>query len=179
MTLPELFRTFPDERVSELWLSAIRWRGKIWCPTCGSRRCPVSGARNPRHLSQRYRCKDCKSRFSVRKGTTLEKNKTSLREWVWAIHLVSTDMGLETSKLTLHDALGISRNTAVTMARTLEVLPRRREKMDHNRQRWPILDHLEIRKLKVTARPEEIAGELLRQLVPPDPSLRIVTNPRD
>ena len=91
MTLPELFRTFPDERDSALWLAAIRWGAQIWCPACGSKRYLVSGVRSPRHVSQRYRCRDCKGHFSVRKGTVIQKTKISLREWVLAIHLVSID----------------------------------------------------------------------------------------
>ena len=46
---------------------------------------------SPRHVSQRYRCRDCKGHFSVRKGTTIQKTKISLRAWVLAIHLVSMD----------------------------------------------------------------------------------------
>ena len=178
MTLPELFRTFPDERGSALWLAAIRWGAQIWCPACGSKRYLVSGVRSPRHVSQRYRCRDCKGHFSVRKGTVIQKTKISLRDWVLAIHLVSTDTDLKTSRLTLHDALGISRPTAVRVAKKLEVFPKRR-KLGKVRRKWgAVLVDLEIRNLKVEAQAHEIAKELLRPLTPPDPSLRIISNPR-
>ena len=178
MTLPELFRTFPDERDSALWLAAIRWGAQIWCPACGSKRYLVSGVRSPRHVSQRYRCRDCKGHFSVRKGTVIQKTKISLRDWVLAIHLVSIDTELKTSKLTLHDALGISRKTAVGVAKKLEAFPKRR-KLGKVRRKWgSVLVDLEIRNLKVQATALEIAKELLRQLTPPDPSLRIISNPR-
>ena len=179
MTLPELFRTFPDEHSSALWLAAIRWGEQIWCPACGSKRCFVSGVRSPRHVSQRYRCRDCKGHFSVRKGTVIQKTKISLLEWVWAIHLVSSDMDLKTSKLTLHDALGISLSTAVGVAKKLEVFPKRRKPGKARRKKGSVLADLEIRNLKVQAQAHEIAKDLLRQLTPPDPSLRIVTRPRD
>ena len=178
MTLPELFRTFPDEHGSTLWLAAIRWGAQIWCPACGSQRTFISGGRHPRHASQRYRCRDCKGHFSVRKGTTLQKTKISLQDWVLAIHLVSTDTDLKTSKLTLHDALGISRPTAVRVAKKFEVFPKRRRQGKPRRKWGSVLADLEIRNLKVRASAYEIARELLRQLTPPDPSRRIISNPR-
>ena len=178
MTLPELFRTFPDEPGAALWLAAIRWGGQIWCPDCGSKRTFLSGVRHPRHVSQRYRCRDCKGHFSVRKGTTLQKTKISLREWVLAIHLVSTDTDLKTSKLALHDALGISRPTAVRVAKKLEVFPKRRHAGEARRKWGSVLVSLEIRNLKVHAQAHEVARELLRQLVPPDLSRRIISKPR-
>ena len=178
MTLPELFRTFPDEHGCALWLAAIRWGAQIWCPACGSKRTFLSGVRHPRHLSQRYRCRDCKGYFSVRKGTTLQKTKISLRDWVLAIHLVSTDTDLKTSKLTLHDALGISRPTAARVAKKFEGFPKRRRQGKPRRKWGSVLVDLEIRNLKVRASAYEIAGELLRQLTPPDPSRRIISNPR-
>ena len=178
MTLPELFLTFSDEPSAALWLAAIRWGAQIWCPACGSERTFLSGVRHPRHVSQRYRCRDCKGHFSVRKGTTIQKTKVSLREWVLAIHLVSTDTDLKTSKLTLHDALGISRPTAVRMAKKLEMFPKRRQQGKARRKWGSVLVDLEIRNLKMQASAYEIAKELLRQLTPPDPSRRIISNPR-
>ena len=88
-------------------------------------------------------------------------------------------MDLKTSKLTLHDALGISRPTAVGVAKKLEVFPKRRHPGKARRKWGSILADLEIRNLKVQAQAHEIAKDLLRQLTPPDPSLRIVTRPRD
>jgi len=178
VTLPELFLTFPDEHSSALWLAAIRWGAQIWCPACGSKRTFLSGVRHPRHVSQRYRCRDCKGHFSVRKGTTIQKTKVSLRDWVLAVHLVSTDTDLKTSKLTLHDALGISCPTAARMAKKLAVFPKRRRQGKAKRKWGSVLVDLEIRNLKMQASAYEIARELLRQLTPPDPSCRIISNPR-
>ena len=178
MTLPELFRTFPDEHSAALWLAAIRWGAQIWCPACGSKRTFLSGGRHPRHVSQRYRCRDCKGHFSVRKGTVIQKTKISLRDWVLAIHLVSTDTELDTSRLTLHDALGISLPTAVGMAKKLGVFPKRRKQGKPRRKWGSVLIGLEVRNLKIQAQAHEIAKELLRQLTPPNPSLRIISRPR-
>ena len=178
VTLPELFLTFPDEHSAALWLAAIRWGAQIWCPACGSKRYFVSGVRHPRLVSQRYRCRDCKGHFSVRKGTTIQKTKIGLREWVLAIHLVSIDTDLNTSKLTLHDALGISRPTAVRVAKKLELFPKRRKRGKARRKWGSVLVDLEIRNLKIQAAAYEIARELLRQLIPPDPSRRIISKPR-
>ena len=119
MTLPELFQTFPDEKSAEQWLAAIRWQGQLWCPACGSDRWYRHRTRDPRQVAMRYRCKDCKGYYSVRKGTLLGQNKTKLRTWVLAIHLLSSDMPLRTSMLTLHEGLGISRVTAWRMAKTI------------------------------------------------------------
>lgn len=95
-----------------------------------------------------------------------------------AIHLVSTDTDLKTSKLTLHDALGISRPTAVSVAKKLEVFPKRRLRGKVRRKWGAMLADLEIRHLKVRVPAHKIARELLRQLTPPDPSRRIISNPR-
>ena len=119
MTLPELFQTFPDEDAAEQWLAAIRWQGQLWCPDCGSERWYHVRSHDPRQQAMRYRCKDCKGHFSVRKGTLLGQNKTKLRTWVLAIHMVSSDMPLRTSMLTLHEGLGISRVTAWRMAKKI------------------------------------------------------------
>ena len=81
-TLPELFRTFPDEDAAEQWLAAIRWPDRLRCPACGSERWYPVRTRNPRQMAMRYRCKDCKGYYSVRKGTLLGQNKTKLGTWV-------------------------------------------------------------------------------------------------
>ena len=148
---------------------AIRWGAQIWCPACGSKRYFVSGVRHPRLVSQRYRCRDCKRHFSVRKGTIIQKTKISLRDWVLAIHLVSIDTDLNTSKLTLHDALGISRATAVGMSKKLEMFPKRRKRAKPRRKWGSVLVDLEIRNLKIQAAAYEIARRATTAVAPPGP----------
>ena len=87
-------------------------------------------------------------------------------------------MDLKTSRLTLHDALGISCPTAVRVAKKLELFPKRRQQGKAKRKWGSVLVDLEIRNLKVQATAVEIARELLRQVTPPDPGLRIISTPR-
>ncbi|MCE2503745.1 MAG: transposase [Chlorobi bacterium] len=57
-------------RRRKAWFEAQRWPGEVTCPDCGSDKC-VSTT----HKTKRYRCKDCRQFFSVRKGTVMESSK--------------------------------------------------------------------------------------------------------
>ena len=58
-----------------------------------------------------YRCTDCRSYFSVRTGTAIERSKIPLRKWVFAIYLEMTALK-GVSSMKLHRDLDVSQKTA-------------------------------------------------------------------
>ena len=104
----ELFRMFPDDETAEAWFEQQRWPdGRRFCPDCGSERYAAVASRKP----MPYRCRDCRSYFSVRKGTVMQSSKLGAQKWVIAIYMMTT--GLKgTSSMKLHRELGIRQATA-------------------------------------------------------------------
>ena len=84
----ELFKMFPDEHAAQTWFEAQRWLdGVRRCPACDSEHTSVSS-----HKTMPYRCKSCRSFFSVRKGTVMEGSNFGYREWVIAIYMATTSL---------------------------------------------------------------------------------------
>ena len=108
ITLPELFRMFPDDAAAERWFEAQRWpNGDRFCPDCGSVRYSVIASRKP----MPYRCKDCRKHFSVRKGTVMQSGKLGLQKWAIALYQMTT--GIKgTSSMKIHRDLGITQSSA-------------------------------------------------------------------
>ena len=107
ITIFELFEMFPDERSARVWFENIRWADGKYCPKCGSLR--ISNVKNEK--PQPYKCKDCKSYFSVRNGSIMECSRLPLRKWVFAIYLMTTNIkGIASTKV--HRELGITQKTA-------------------------------------------------------------------
>ena len=65
-----------------------------------------------------YWCKSCRSYFSVKTGTTIEKSRLSLRKWVFAIYLYVTHLK-GVSSMKLHRDLGVTQKTAWFMLHRL------------------------------------------------------------
>ena len=108
LTIMELFEMFPDDEAAERWFELQRW-GKEGpaCPGCGSCRYAVIKDRNP----MPYRCMDCRSYYSVRKGMVMQSSKLGLQKWAIAIYMVTT--GLKgVSSMKLHRELGIRQSSA-------------------------------------------------------------------
>ena len=85
LSLFELFELIPDNTTAEQWLENERWPdGRWFYPNCGSGNYQVAPNRKP----MPYRCRDCRSYFSVRKGTCMESSKLSHRTWVLALYLI-------------------------------------------------------------------------------------------
>ena len=108
ITLPELFRMFPDDVAAERWFEAQRWpNGERFCPECGSVNVAVVKGRKP----MPYRCRDCRKHFSVRKGTAMQSSPLELQKWAIAIYLMTT--GIKgTSSMKIHRDLGITQSSA-------------------------------------------------------------------
>lgn len=108
ITIIELFRMFPDDAAAEKWFEAQRWPdGRRFCPECGS----LNYAHVKNSKPMPYRCRDCRSHFSVRKGTVMQGSPLGLQLWVIAIYMMTT--GIKgTSSMKLHRELGITQKTA-------------------------------------------------------------------
>ena len=95
--LTELIRLFPDDEAARAWFEAHRWGNEKSCPRCGSLAIIENQATSRK---EPYKCKDCRSFFSVKTGTIMTKSKVSLQEWVIAIYLITTNLkGVSSYKL--------------------------------------------------------------------------------
>lgn len=111
----ELLEMFPDEESAREWFENLRWPdGERRCPHCDSSRTKTVPNENP----MPYHCGDCRKYFSVRTGTVMRSSKTSLRKWVVAMYLMTTNLK-GVSSMKLHRDLGIAQSTAWTMAQKI------------------------------------------------------------
>ena len=114
ISLIELTEMFPDEESAVKWFEAIRWPDGRHCGHCGSTETtPVPSAK-----PMPYWCKACRSYFSVRTGTTMEKSRLPLRKWAFAVYLYVTNLK-GVSSMKLHRDLKITQKTAWFMLHRL------------------------------------------------------------
>ena len=111
VSLPELFRMFPDDATAEAWFAETRWPDGAACPRCGSLNVQSGAA----HRTMPYRCRDCRKRFSVRTGTAMEASKLGCQTWAVAIYLLTTSLK-GVSSMKLHRDLGITQKSAWHLA---------------------------------------------------------------
>ena len=88
ISLIELTEMFPDEESAVKWFEAIRWPDGRHCGHCGS----TETSEVPKAKPMPYWCKGCRSYFSVRTGTTMEKSRLPLRKWAFAVYLYVTNL---------------------------------------------------------------------------------------
>lgn len=106
ISLIELAERFPTEEAAVKWFEDVVWPGERACGKCGSTRTVESS-----HAKMPYWCSDCRSYFSVRTGTVMERSKVPVRKWVYAIYLDVTSLkGVAAMKL--HRDIGVSYKTA-------------------------------------------------------------------
>lgn len=84
-SLIEVVEAFPDEKACIAHLERLRWPKGIICPCCGSNRKIYRVSRG-----NGYKCSDCRSLFSVRKGTIFEESRLPLRKWFIAAWLITS-----------------------------------------------------------------------------------------
>ena len=96
ISLMELAEMFPDEDAAVVWFESIRWPDGRHCGHCGS----FETKEVPNAKPMPYWCKDCRSYFSVRTGTTLQHSRLPLRKWAFAVYLYVTSLkGVSSMKL--------------------------------------------------------------------------------
>ena len=114
ITLLELARMFPDEQTATAWFERYVWSDGRCCGHCGS----IVTRPVPHAKPMPYWCTDCRSYFSVRTGTALERSKVPLRKWAFAIYLEITSLK-SVSSMKLHRDLGVTQSTAWFMLRRI------------------------------------------------------------
>lgn len=113
-TIFEFKRQFITEKACEEPLFQIRWPEGFICPRCGHRGFWSSKI-------EKYRCRRCESRVSVKAGTIFQDSRISLRVWFRAMwQVVSQKHGI--SALGLQQVLGLNRyETTWTMLHKLRI----------------------------------------------------------
>ena len=108
LTLVELMDMFPTEATATAWFESVIWPdGERSCGKCGS--INTHEVRNAKPMP--YRCRDCRSYFSVRTGTPMARSNIPLRKWAIAIYLCLTSLK-SVSSMKLHRDIGVSQPTA-------------------------------------------------------------------
>ncbi len=114
ISLMELAEMFPDEASAVAWFESIRWPEERHCGHCGS----VDTKPVPNAKPMPYWCTDCRSYFSVRTGTAIEKSRLPLRKWAFAVYLYVTSLK-GVSSMKLHRDLKVTQKTAWFMLHRL------------------------------------------------------------
>ena len=107
ITLITLLEMFPNEQVATRWFESQVWMTGRCCGHCGS----VNTKEVPNAKPMPYWCRDCRSYFSVRTGTALERSKVPLHKWAIAIYLELTSLK-SVSSMKLHRDIGVTQATA-------------------------------------------------------------------
>ena len=108
ISLMELGDRFPTEDAAREWFESILWpTEEMACLKCGSENAYRVKSSKP----QPYRCRDCRSYFSVKTNTALAGSNLTLRQWAFGIYLVVTNLK-SVSSMKLHRDLGVTQKTA-------------------------------------------------------------------
>lgn len=103
----QMMDMFPNEDAAAKWFEDAIWPNGRHCPHCGS--CETTETKNRKPMP--YWCGGCRSYFSVRTGTPMQKSKIPLRKWAIAIYLVVTSLK-SVSSMKLQRDIGVSQPTA-------------------------------------------------------------------
>ena len=99
ISLPRLFKMFPNDAAAEKWFFKQRWKGGLKamrCPYCECRNVAVSET----HPTMPYRCYDCKRFYSLKTGTVMQGSKLGYQKWVIAMYVMTTNLkGVSSTKL--------------------------------------------------------------------------------
>ena len=106
LTIVELMDMFPTEEAATEWFESVVWPDGRHCSKCGSVR-----TREASHRKMPYWCTDCRSYFSVKTGTAMQRSKVPLRKWAIAVYLCLTNLK-SVSSMKLHRDLGVTQATA-------------------------------------------------------------------
>ena len=114
ISLLDLATMFPTEEAATEWFEKQMWPTGRACPKCGG----TETSEVPNRKPMPYWCKGCRSYFSVRTGTALERSKVPLRKWAFAVYIVTTSLK-SVSSMKLHRDLGVTQKTAWFMLHRL------------------------------------------------------------
>ena len=106
---------FPNDSAAEKWFEKIRWPNGLACPHCGDMDVAAKKKRG-------YRCRGCRSDFTVKTGTVMHDSKLGCQKWAIAVYQVTTNLkGVSSMKL--------ARDLRVTQKTAWFLLHRIREAM--------------------------------------------------
>jgi len=114
LNLSTMLPLFADEEKAIAFIESKQWPNGPICPFCGGGEAyPIKskpGAKRPVRPGLR-KCKACRKPFTVRMGTVFEESKIPLRQWLMAIHLItSSKKGFSSHQLARE--LGVTQKTA-------------------------------------------------------------------
>ena len=114
MSAWQFMARFSTDEAARAHVEQIRWGDSPICPKCGSQRiaCPKDEKPTP------YRCKDCRSGFSVTTGTVFHSCKLSPRQCLYAIYLM-TVAKKSISSCQMARELGVTQKTAWYLAQRI------------------------------------------------------------
>jgi transposase-like protein len=110
----EFFVKFPNEEAARIYFENQRWTAGPICGHCGS--IAVTECKN--HKPMAYRCKVCRSHFSVRTGTVLAESRLPLQKWLLAIFMMTSARNDIPSTQMAHE-LGITQKSAWLLAQRI------------------------------------------------------------
>jgi len=110
VSLMDMFNMFPDNEVATRWFESVAWEDGRLCGHCGS--VHTSSVKNGKPMP--YWCKGCRSYFSVKTGTPLQKSNVPMQKWCIAIYLCLTSPK-PVSSMQLHRDIKVSQPTAWSM----------------------------------------------------------------
>lgn len=116
-TLQQAIQYFSDEQVCIDAVALMRWPNGVECPYC----LPENGKVCYYIKTQkRWKCRNCRCQFSVKKFTIFEESPIHLQKWLPALWmLISCKNGV--SSYEIHRALGVSQKTAWFMLHRLRL----------------------------------------------------------
>ena len=107
LSLIEIMNMFPDEVAATKWFESVMWPVGRCCAKCGA----TNTREVPKAKPMPYWCPDCRSYFSVRTGTALQRSKVPLRKWAIATYLELTSLK-SVSSMKLHRDIKVTQSTA-------------------------------------------------------------------
>lgn len=122
-------RKFPDEAACEKFILQSRWPQGIFCPHCANHRVYRLEAQ------KRWKCAKCRRQFSARTGSILAESKVTLRQWMMAAWLLTSQRkGQSSSQFAM--TLGVTQKTAGFLVnRIRQALQNREAFQDKERRR--------------------------------------------
>lgn len=105
-----------DERLATEFMEVQRWGDMPCCPQCGAVNVykMTDAKTSERQTNFRWRCRECKQQYTVRKGTVFEDSRIELRHWCFAFWRASTSKK-GVSALEIHRQTGISYKSCLFM----------------------------------------------------------------
>ena len=108
ISVPQLYKRFPDDTACRAWFEQVRWSGQPVCPHCGG----IEDIKAPAPSKPTsYWHKACRKSFTVTTGTCLHSTKKPLQDWIYTFYAVLTGRK-GVSAMQLSKELGVQYRTA-------------------------------------------------------------------